>query len=94
MSSNNRFDDLLNSLPENKPEQTPKQPKSKQKRTKKKVEPWADIEAKQKEPSIRLNVDIPISIDDALAQKARQLRVTKAYLIRELLKWALEDEVD
>lgn len=55
--------------------------------------PWADLEPPEKEATVRLNVDIPISVNDALADKARQLRKPKTELVRKLLEWALSDEL-
>lgn len=55
-----------------------------------KPDPWAELEPSQKEATIRLNVDIPIALNDKLADKARKLRKSKSDLVRELLKWALE----
>lgn len=55
-----------------------------------KPDPWADMAPEEKEPTVRLNVDIPVSLNDALADKARKLRKPKTELVRELLKWALE----
>lgn len=55
-----------------------------------KPDPWAGMATEEKEATIRLNVDIPVSLNDALADKARKLRKPKTELVRELLKWALE----
>lgn len=89
------FDEILGLA---KPGKTPKpktekppavtQPES-QGRSPKQDAPWSDIEPPNKEPSVRLNVDIPISLNDALAAKARQLRKPKTELVRKLLEWAL-----
>lgn len=51
--------------------------------------PWADLKGPEREPTIRLNVDIPISLNDRLAAKARELRKPKTELVRHLLEWAL-----
>ena len=56
--------------------------------------PWTDMEPEAKEPTIRLNVDIPISLNDLLTAKARRLRKPKTELVRRLLEWALEDSVE
>lgn len=53
--------------------------------------PWAELKAEEREPTIRLNVDIPVSINDKLAEKARQLRKPKTELVRRLLEWALDE---
>lgn len=53
--------------------------------------PWSDIEATEREPTIRLNVDIPLSLNDKLAEKARRLRKPKTELVRRLLEWALDE---
>lgn len=71
--------------PKAKPKQ-PRQPKAAPKGT-----PWADLEPAAKEATVRLNVDIPISLNDQLAAKARQLRKPKTELVRRLLEWALND---
>jgi hypothetical protein len=56
--------------------------------------PWTDMEPEAKEPTVRLNVDIPISLNDLLSAKARKLRKPKTELVRRLLEWALEDSVE
>jgi len=56
--------------------------------------PWADLEPAAKEPTVRLNVDIPISLNDLLAAKARKLRKPKTELVRRLLEWALDESVE
>lgn len=56
--------------------------------------PWADLEPEAREASVRLNVDIPVSLNDKLAAKARQLRKPKTELVRRLLDWALNDVSD
>lgn len=53
--------------------------------------PWSGIEATEREPTIRLNVDIPLSLNDKLAEKARRLRKPKTELVRRLLEWALDE---
>lgn len=53
--------------------------------------PWADLKANEREASVRLNVDIPLSLNDKLAEKARQLRKPKTELVRRLLEWALDE---
>lgn len=55
------------------------------------LNPWADLEAAEREPTIRLNLDIPLALNDKLADKARRLRKSKADLVRHLLEWALND---
>lgn len=59
-----------------------------------KTTPWADLEPDAKEATVRLNVDIPISLNDQLAEKARRLRKPKTELVRRLLEWALDDSVE
>ncbi|MGB3309539.1 MAG: hypothetical protein WA939_11360 [Nodosilinea sp.] len=56
--------------------------------------PWTDLEPAAKEPTVRLNVDIPISLNDLLATKARKLRKPKTELVRRLLEWALDESVE
>lgn len=53
--------------------------------------PWADLEAEEREPTIRLNLDIPLALNDKLAEKARKLRKSKADLVRHLLEWSLNE---
>jgi len=53
--------------------------------------PWSNMEATEREPTIRLNVDIPLSLNDKLAEKARKLRKPKTELVRRLLEWALDE---
>jgi len=52
------------------------------------------MEPEAKEPTVRLNVDIPISLNDLLGAKARKLRKPKTELVRRLLEWALDDSVE
>jgi len=54
--------------------------------------PWDAIAPQQREPSVRLNADIPLRLDQKLTAKAQTLGVSKAKLVRSLLEWALEDE--
>ena len=54
--------------------------------------PWESLEAPKREPSIRLNLDIPLKLNDRLAAKARSYRMPKSELVRRLLEWALEEE--
>lgn len=56
-----------------------------------KADPWADLETPEREATIRLNVDIPIALNDRLAEKARKLRKPKTELVRRLLEWALDE---
>lgn len=56
-----------------------------------KSDPWGDIEVPDREPTIRLNVDIPVSLNDRLAEKARKLRKPKTELVRHLLEWVLDE---
>lgn len=56
-----------------------------------KTDPWGDIEVPDREPTIRLNVDIPVSLNDRLAAKARKLRKPKTELVRHLLEWVLDE---
>lgn len=77
--------------PVNKPksEHTPKASKSTTK-----SDPWSGLKPPEKEPTVRLNVDIPISLNDKLADKARQLRQPKTELVRKLLDWALDESIE
>jgi hypothetical protein len=52
---------------------------------------WNDLEPEAKEATVRLNVDIPISLNDKLAEKARRLRQPKTELVRKLIEWAMND---
>lgn len=72
--------------PKSKPAKQTRQPRPTVKAT-----PWGDLEPEAKEATVRLNVDIPISLNDRLAEKARQLRKPKTELVRRLLEWALDD---
>lgn len=99
MSSHNRFDDILGAdKPEAEPMPTthaqPKIEKRSQPKPKGKTpaDAWGDIVPEEKEPSIRLNLDIPVRVNDKLAAKARQMRKTKADLIRRLLEWAIAED--
>lgn len=56
--------------------------------------PWGDLEPEDREATVRLNVDIPVSLNDALAAKARRLRKPKTELVRRLLEWALDDSTE
>jgi hypothetical protein len=41
--------------------------------------------------TIRLNVDIPLPLNDRLSAKAKTLKQSKSELVRRLLEWALDD---
>lgn len=91
------FDDIFNAAKQ--PEPAAEQPKTKkpvsQPRAKPqalppKPDPWAELQPEAKEATIRLNVDIPVGLNDKLAEKARILRTSKSDLVRKLLDWALE----
>ena len=60
-------------------------------RSSEKPDPWANLEAPEREATIRLNVDIPVGLNDRLAEKARKLRKPKTELVRRLLEWALDE---
>ena len=92
MTPANRFDDILGAA-EKTDEEQPKTSKTKKKPKKSRNTPddlWAALEAPEREPSIRLNLDIPIGLNDAITDKARALRTSKAEVIRKLLEWAFE----
>ncbi|MBD1911281.1 hypothetical protein [Leptolyngbya sp. FACHB-8] len=79
------------------PKRSPSKPlqqqagKVKQQRTARPADPWGDLQPPEKEPTIRLNVDIPISLNDKLTRKAQQVRKPKTELVRKLLEWALDE---
>ncbi len=58
------------------------------------ISPWDDLQPVEREATVRLNVDIAISLNDKLAEKARQLRKPKTELVRHLLEWALEHSIE
>ena len=86
----------LPSEPSPKPKAEAQSKPKRQQRTAKpaSASPWGDLEADEKEPTVRLNVDIPISLNDLLAEKARKLRKPKTELVRRLLEWALDDSIE
>ncbi|MGB3496503.1 MAG: hypothetical protein WBA57_27495 [Elainellaceae cyanobacterium] len=97
MSSN--FDEIFQSAESAKRQPSPKKmPDSKPKQSKTEktssppatASPWAEFEEPELEPTTRLNVDIKLSLNDALAEKARKYRIPKTELVRKLLEWALE----
>lgn len=93
MSSN--FDEIFQSAESAKKQPTPKKmPESTSEQTKAKstttASPWTEFQEPQLEPTTRLNVDIKLSLNDALAEKARKYRIPKTELVRRLLEWALE----
>lgn len=96
MSSN--FDEIFQSAESAKKQPTPKkmsESKPKQFKAQKPsppatASPWAEFEEPELEPTTRLNVDIKLSLNDALAEKARKYRIPKTELVRKLLEWALE----
>lgn len=71
-----------------------RQPQVKREPPRRSDDPWGDLLPPEKEPTIRLNVDIPISLNDKLTDKARQVRKPKTELIRRLLEWALDDSIE
>ena len=108
-SEGGRFDDIFNAVNDQEPEPRvePSTELRAQKATKavkrspiKEAKPqtramdfWNDLEPAEKEATVRLNVDIPISLNDKLAEKARKLRQPKTELIRKLIEWALNDSL-
>jgi hypothetical protein len=51
--------------------------------------PWKGLKPEEREPKVRLNVDIDEDLNDLLAEKARKLKKSKSELVRVLLKWSL-----
>ncbi|MEP0950318.1 hypothetical protein NC992_25855 [Leptolyngbya subtilissima DQ-A4] len=89
-----KWDDIFSAAkPGDKPAQPPAAPKPAP-ATSRPENPWEGLEPPEKEATVRLNVDIPISLNDALADKARQLRKPKTELVRKLLEWALNDLIE
>jgi hypothetical protein len=104
MSSSGRFDDIFNAAKDQESEpavetkaeykatKTPKRSSEGGGKSKTKAkEFWSDLEPEEKEATVRLNVDIPISLNDKLAEKARKLRQPKTELVRKLIEWAMTD---
>jgi hypothetical protein len=89
LNSEERFVFGSDELEQEAPKPTVEQPQAEPKQPPK--SPWGDIEAPEKEATIRLNVDIPISLNDRLGAKARQMRKPKTELVRRLLEWALDE---
>lgn len=52
---------------------------------------WSSLEECKSESTIRLNLDIPISLNVKLVQSAQRLNMTKAELVRRLIEWAFKD---
>jgi len=91
------FDDIFSAAKQ--PEPAAEQPKTKNPAGKPqttpqelppKPDPWAEMQPEEKAATIRLNVDIPVDLNDKLAERARTLRTSKSDLVRKLLEWALE----
>ena len=53
--------------------------------------PWEELEPEEREPKVRLNVDIDEDLNDLLAEKARKLKKSKSELERVLLDRALNN---
>lgn len=91
-----RFDDFLGAAKDAQGEQAkPDKETADTKKTGKnsKVEFWESMQVQEKEREIRLSVSIPQSLDDLIATKARELRMTKnALLNRVLAHMFTEDE--
>ena len=51
--------------------------------------PWDELKPVNREATTRLNVDIAVSLNDQLANKARALGIPKTELVRKLLEWAI-----
>ena len=95
--SSNRFDDILGAAGKeagNDQVKTEVKPKKPQAQPKQPSGPWENLEPPKREPTIRLNVDIPISLNDKLTNKARTLRKPKTELVRRLLEWALDESFE
>lgn len=52
---------------------------------------WEEQAGPEKVPTIRLNCDIPVDLDEKLAAKARALRVSKSKLVREMITFMLDE---
>lgn len=96
--TSNKFDDIFGAAKQSKPskqDEPADKPKAQPSKTAKPSEPakspWSQFEPQEKEATIRLNVDIPISMNDRLADKARQYRIPKTELVRRLLEWSLDE---
>ena len=83
-----RFDDIF-SAAQHSPDSGANQTEPASSPTEKPSNPWDALTPPEKEATKRLNVDIPLSLDDLLSEKARQLRKPKTELVRRLLEWAL-----
>ena len=93
--TSNKFDDIFGAAKQSQPTQPPAdEPKAQSSKPTQKSasakSPWAQFKPQEKEPTVRLNVDIPISMNDRLADKARQYRIPKTELVRRLLEWSLD----
>lgn len=88
------FDDIFNAAKQPEQPET-KKPADELQSTPKpllpKSAPWAELEPEEKEPTIRLNVDIPVGLNDKLSERAYSYRKSKSELVRMLLVWALEN---
>jgi hypothetical protein len=49
---------------------------------------WSSIDNPD---TIRLNVDIPLPLNDRLSAKAKSLKQSKSELVRRLLEWVLDE---
>jgi hypothetical protein len=89
-----KWDDIF-SAASGKGDKPPKQDEAKPEQpTGKAAGPWDDLQPPEKEPTVRLNVDISVRLNDALTTKARQLRKPKTEVVRKLLEWALDDLIE
>ena len=96
--TSNKFDDIFGAAKQSKPPKQEAEPVAKPKAQPSKSakestsakSPWSQFEPQKKEATVRLNVDIPISMNDRLADKARQYRIPKTELVRRLLEWSLD----
>ena len=53
--------------------------------------PWKGLEPEEREPKVRLNVDIDEDLNDRLDEKARKLKRSKSELMRVLLDRTLDE---
>jgi hypothetical protein len=101
--SESRFDDIFDAVTSEPKQPTPATPKAKVAKKQAPENPpaqlanpnsshvndfWSSMDNADK---IRLNVDIPIPLNERLSAKAKKLKQTKSELVRRLIEWALEE---
>ena len=86
-----RFDEVLDAAQSAQTDQSKEATDTKEESKSSKMEFWESMQPQQKEREIRLSVSIPESLDDKIATKARELKMTKNALLNKVLEHMFQE---